>query len=288
MSKYGLGSHLVLSENKIQEWALPAYSGNIVSFESDIKKSSIRDILSELTPVIVVGQTSSSTLENCSDFLAEALFKNSDLGLYLNSDFCQINPPVKSTSTLKQILNNHSSEFLELQTFIKPKASSRRIIVSEVSKKTVAISIPFSVVCYVEKSRTLAEIYPTLINAILDQVDYIRKCALMMKLENGEKIVLQRFYNPLCVLSVLIPIAGEKRQLKGRLIFKPALEIGTIIFLQSNTRYKFLFTYYLKTTLLSNPVFENKAFNYRKKGAYFRSEPKISQPLNKTFCFFYN
>lgn len=90
------------------------------------------------------------TLDRASKSIKDLLFKNLDLGLFISPNSTQVKAPLKSSSTLNQI--SKASPFLELECFVRQNATNQKIIVNELSSKVSAVSIPYHVVVWMEKT----------------------------------------------------------------------------------------------------------------------------------------
>lgn len=215
--QYGIGKYEILnSTERIPDWALASFGGSVAVLESGEGKTSIREILQEYIPVTVSGILPSMALGNVNATFHDVLFTNRDIGLYLTNNDCQIKPPMKPSSTFKQILNNlNNCKNIEFQTNIIPKTTTRKIIISELNTNVICSSIPFSYVCFVEKVRTISDVYTILTESLQKQIEYVVKCVKQLQMQPGDEIMLNRYFHPNSVLPIMIPTTSSTASMES-------------------------------------------------------------------------
>ena len=124
-NKYGIGKyHMIETEDDIPDWTLAGLGASVTKLDSETEPCSMRDLLSDFMPIVITGNLPPRTIPTraaAAERFEDVLFKNSELGLYLTAGDCQIKPPLKPSSTFKQIINNIKSNTIELETSIPQK-----------------------------------------------------------------------------------------------------------------------------------------------------------------------
>ena len=156
------------------------------------------------------GQLPQMSLDRASKSIKDMLFKNSAMGIFISENSSQVKLPLKTTSTLNQLFK--VSPYLDLDCFLRQNTISQKVTVNELSSKVCAVSIPFHVVVWLDRSSQIDKIYNELSTAVVRQVEFVANCLKRADIKHGDEIMLKNYYHPFSILPINVPIVLNRER----------------------------------------------------------------------------
>jgi len=202
---YGIGkTEIFRTETEVPDWAVAALGGNVRYLDDEREETSLKTFKENHFAIRIKGQLPQMTLDRASKSIKDMLFKNSALGIFISENSAQVKLPLKTTSTLNQLFK--VSPFLDLDCFLRQNTISQKVTVNELSSKVSAVSIPFHVVVWLDKSSQIDKIYNELYTAVVRQVEFVANCLKRADIKHGDEIMLKNYYHPFSILPITVPV----------------------------------------------------------------------------------